>query len=492
MGVLENFLLILLTPLLGAAFLFLFTGKLGKNAVGITAFGLAAAAFLASLGLALRLPVIKTISIIAPWINVLGVTFSFYYDTLTAVSILISTFITAVALIYAVGYFRDRQDFNASGFYSLIMLFLAGIIGVFVSSNLILFYFFWELMLLPTFAIVAYFGENRARSGVLAIKYFIFTHIGAVLILFASLLIYAMTGTADMSVLKAVLGVSDPFMVKAASVMLILGFGIKLAVVPFHSWLPDTYENAPTPATVIMASVMMNASIYGLVRFFFTVLPREAVTPFILPVMVFAVISQFYGAILALVQKNIKRMIAYSSISQMGYVLFGIGTLTYLGVSGAVFHMVNHTIIKALLFMTVGAVYLSSKSYDTDELGGLTAYLPLVALTGTVGALAVSGIPLFGAFQSEWLIFAGGFRTPYTVLSVLAVAGALFTAAYALKFVADVFFGARKNIGSRSAAPVPRAMVFSMSVLASFTLLIGIYPWFFSKAVHIAVRMLGV
>ncbi|MCX5748906.1 MAG: NADH-quinone oxidoreductase subunit M [Candidatus Saganbacteria bacterium] len=489
MGILENFLLVLLAPLFGAVFIFFLAGKFGRTTIGVLAFAISSLTFLSSLAIFLRTPVVKTITIVAPWVNVLGLTFSFYFDVLTMTVLLISTFVTSVALLYSIGYFKDQNDFSAGSFYSLVLLFLTGIIGVFVSANLILFYLFWELMLLPTFAITAYFGEDKERSGAIAIKYFIFTHIGAVLILAASLLLYAAAGTADFMSLKSVLPLIDLSLVRVAVFMFIVGFGLKMAIFPLHSWLPDTYTNAPTPATVIMASVMMNASIYGFIRFFFTILPRDSVSPFIPLILVLAVISQYYGAILAMVEKNIKRMIAYSSISQMGYVLFGIGTLTFLGVSGATFHIINHTIIKALLFMTVGAVFMAVKKYDTDDLGGLMPLIPMVALTGSAGALAIAGVPLFGAFQSEWMIFAGGFRTAYPVIAGFAVAGALFTAAYSLRFIAAIFFGEQKL---PQVNKIPAAMIFSMSVLALSSLLIGVCPWFFSKAVQIAVKLLGV
>lgn len=489
MDILTIFLIMVLVPLLGSVLFYLFAGRFNTKTCGLLAFSMTFITFLTSLMLALKEPVVKTISIIAPWINVLGITISFYCDMLTMIVLVTSTFVASAAVLYSVGYFKGRSDLDARSFYSLILLFLAGLIGVLVSGNLILFYLFWEMMLLPTFALIAYFGEDKARSAAIALNYFIFTHIGAVLILFSFLLMFALTGTSDMMSLRSILPTVDPGLVKAAALILMIGLGLKMAIFPLHSWLPDAYEMAPTPVTVIMASVMMNASIYGFLRFFFTVLPRGSITPFILLMLSLAVISQFYGAIMALVQKNIKRMIAYSSISQMGYVLFGIGSLSFLGASGAAFHIINHTVIKALLFMTVGAVFIATKKYDTEKLGGLTASLPLVALFGAAGALAISGVPLFGAFQSEWLIFAGGFKTAYPVLASFAVAGALFTAAYALRFIAEIFFGSRSDV---QVGKVPSAMVLSMSLLAFLTLLIGVYPWYFAKAVQIAIKVLGV
>ena len=482
-----SILWILAIPLMGSALLFFGARRLSLNVSGTIALLFSSATF--ALAVKNILSGLTPTRISLPWISDLGIKLSFYFDPLTAILLLVITSITTLAVLYSIGYFKKSGSFNAPAFYSLTLLFLSGMIGVVISSDLILFYFFWELMLLPSYAFVAYFGEDKARSSAIAIKYFIFTHIGAVLILAAILILFSATGSADIMQIRTTVTKLDPVLLKAVTAMFIIGFAVKMAIFPLHSWLPETYSNAPIPATILLSSVMINAPIYGFLRFFFTLLPRQSVMPFMLFMLTFALISQFYGAILAMSERNIKKIIAYSSVSQLGYVLFGIASFNALGERGAVFHIINHGIIKALLFMGVGAVIFATGKLSVENLGGLTAKLPFTALVSAVGALAIAGVPLFCAFQSEWLIFAGGLSGKYPVLAAIAVAGATFTAAYALLFLSRVFFGEAKQAAVKN---IPFSMGIPMGLLALATLIIGICPWFFSKLVENAVKMLGV
>lgn len=485
-----NYLTLLLAlPLTGSALLFLGVRRINNYLSGVIALLLSLSTMIISCLLLLDGARIKSVALTLPWIESLRISFSLYFDGLTAILLLTMTFITTLALLYSLGYFKGRDSFNGASFYSLVLLFLAGVLGVVLSADLILFYLFWEAMLLPAWAMVTYFGLDKERSGAIGLKYFIFTHVGAVLILAAILIMYSVTGTTSMLSLKSVLPGLDIGLLRGISLLLIIGFAFKMAIFPLHSWLPETYANAPMPATILLSAVMINAPIYGYLRFFFSVLPRNSITPFILFMMVFALISQFYGAIMAMSERCIKKMIAYSSISQMGYVLFGIASLTQLGVAGATFHIINHGIIKALLFMSVGAVIYSTGKHYSEDLGGLAGPLPYTALLGTVGALAIAGVPLFSAFQSEWMIFAGGFQSQYPILAAISVFGVVFTAAYALLFVAKTFFG---KLRSGSPKESPLSLRVSMVVLALSTLAIGIWPTYVSKLVQMAVRMLGV
>ncbi|MFA5097882.1 MAG: NADH-quinone oxidoreductase subunit M [Candidatus Margulisiibacteriota bacterium] len=481
--------LVLLFPFLGSVLIFLFGRDRGFFSSGVWACVFAFASMAAALLLLFFPPFDKTVSITGEWIKLVGIKGGFYCDGLSMMAAAVSSVVAFLAVIYSLGYFKNEKDFNSRAFYSLVMLFLAGLTGVFFSSDLILFYLFWEMMLLPTFAFVAYFGADKARSFAIAVKYFIFTHLGAVLLLFAFLMLFSLTGTTDMLSIKYMLPAVALFPLKIASLLLFFGFAVKLAVFPMHSWLPETYVNAPYPATVLMSAVMMNAGIYGLLRFLFGVMPRVSVEPYLLLMMSLAVISQLYGASLAYVEKNIKKLVAYSSISQMGYVLFGAATATALGISGAAFHLVNHSVIKALLFMTAGAVFFSAKNENTEQLGGLARALPFLALLGSVACLAISGVPLFGAFQSEWMIFAGGFMSAYPWLAALSVLGIVLTAAYALRFVAAVFFGEKEP----AAGERPGYLVYvPMVLLALATLLIGLFPGYVSSFVRLSIKMLGV
>ena len=480
--------LVLAIPAVGSILVFLLGRNRGFFSSGIWAAVFSFLTLAASVTLLFYPPLDKTVTISCAWINLVGIRGGIFCDALSLTAIVTSCSVAFFALIFALGYFKEDKEFNSKAFYSLVLLFLTGLIGVFLSSDLILFYLFWEMMLLPTFAFVAYFGEDKKRSFAIAVKYFIFTHIGAVLLLFAFLMLYAMTGTTDMLSIRVMLPALPMFTLKVVSLLLFFGFAVKLAIFPMHSWLPEAYMNAPYPAVVLMSAVMMNAGIYGIIRFLFGVMPRASVVPLTLLMLSLAVITQIYGAALAYVEKNIKKIIAYSSISQMGYVLFGIGTLTAAGLSGSVFHLVNHSIIKALLFMSAGSVFLAAKSNDTDKLGGLSKAIPFAGLLGATAALAIAGVPLFSAFQSEWLIFSGGFMSAYPWLAAISVLSVVFTAAYALRFVAVIFFG-EKEPGS--VCKISPAVYVPMVCLALATLLIGIFPGYISYFAHLAVKMLG-
>ena len=484
---------VLCVPLAGSVLLYIFGKRFTAMTAGIIALifscvGTVLSAMLV-MGSAFGRPVL--VLVMPDWIllNLYKVNLTLFCDGLSSLVLLVTYAVSSVAILYSIGYFKEQEDFDARSFYSLVLLFMAGVIGVVISGNLFLFYVFWEMMLLPSYGFVAYFGEDKERSKAIAMRYFIYTHVGAVLILLGILILFAKTGQSDIVVLQRAVFSMDPNLLKAVALLFIVGLSVKMAIWPFHSWLPDTYANAPMPATILLSAVMMNAPIYAFIRFFFSLFPLQIISQFVLLILVFAIISQFYGAALAYVENNIKRIIAYSSISQMGYVLFGIGSLSLIGVTGATFHIINHAIIKALLFMNVGAIFLVSKTYDTGKLGGLAKKMPLLALTGTVGALAIAGVPLFGAFQSEWLIFAGGLKSAYPVLGAIAVIGVVFTAAYALRFVARVFFGEAVQVKENK---IPVAMTVSMLILSISTLLIGVFPWYVGGFAQLAIRILGV
>jgi NADH-quinone oxidoreductase subunit M len=338
--------------------------------------------------------------------------------------------------------------------------------------------------------LIAIWGDGE-RKGAVAIKYFVFTHLGSLLVLVGLLVLYNATGNDSFSALRA--GVTlAPTLVRTVTVLFIIGFSVKMAVFPLHLWLPDAHTVAPMSVTIMLAAAMLSMGTYGILRFPFSLFSRAQMTPFGLPLMIAGVVSEIYGALMALAEQDVKRIIAYSSVSQMGYILFGLGTLTYNGVTGATLHVIYHAIVKALLFMCVGLVVHATGERRIDRLGGLsTSGLPsmrLVAVCTAVGALAIAGTPPFCIFDSEWMIFAGGFDTPYLMLSALALLGSLLTVAYALWFFGRIFFGQYRlpqsgdmtpEHGHGSTVPVsklPIAMLVPTVVLALLALIEGLLP----------------
>jgi NADH-quinone oxidoreductase subunit M len=396
-------------------------------------------------------------------------------DSLSLIVLLLTSLVTTLAMLFSIQYNKKREMNNSNSHYACMLLFAAGMFGVLFSTDMIQFYLFWELMLIPSYLLVTYWGEDKKHSQRIGLKYFIYTHIGAVLILIGILFTIALTGKTDMETAGMYLGTKDANLIKITASLFIIGFGIKMAIFPFHSWLPDTYSNAPLPVSVMLAGAMSAIGVYGLVRFLFTLFTRDILVSFTYVILIAAIITQFYGAIMALVERNTKRILAYSSISQAGYIFFGIGTVVSIGVGGSMLHAVNSGLIKALLFMVVGSIILMTGIRYINQLGGLANKMPFTAFAASIGVLALAAIPPMNGFVSEWMILAGGFGTAYTVLAVLAVIAGIFTMAYSLRFVKEIFFGELpKNLEATKETSLKISLI--LAVLVLLCVVIGIVP----------------
>jgi NADH-quinone oxidoreductase subunit M len=293
------------------------------------------------------------------------------------------------------------------------------------------------------------------------------------MVLAGLLVLYVASGNDSFSALR--MGVTlAPGLATTVIALFITGFCVKMAVFPVHLWLPDTHAVAPMPVTIMLAAAMLGMGTYGILRFPLSVFPAAQLTPFATPMMIAGIVSQVYGALMALAEQDIKRIVAYSSVSQMGYILFGIGTLAHDGIVGATLHVVFHAIVKALLFMCVGLIVRATGRRRITELGGLARPMPLVAACAVIGALALAGTPPLCLFDSEWMIFAGGFNTAHIALPVLAVLGSLLTVGYALWFVGRILLGARPD--GLEIRPSHWAMLVPTVLLTALTLIEGILP----------------
>jgi len=293
------------------------------------------------------------------------------------------------------------------------------------------------------------------------------------MVLVGLLVLYDATGSDSFSVLRAGV-VLAPALANTVIMFFIIGFSVKMAIFPLHLWLPDAHAVAPMPVTIMLAAAMLSMGTYGVLRFPLSIFSEAQIAPFAVPMMVAGIVSELYGALMALAEDDIKRIIAYSSVSQMGYILFGLGTLTYDGIAGATLHVVFHAIVKALLFMCTGLVIRATGRRRITELGGLRRAMPLVAFCTGVGVLAISGTPPFCIFTSEWMIFSGGFHTAHIGLSILTLFGSLLTVAYALLFVGRIFFNTCPE--GLTVDRLPRAMVVPTVGLASLALVAGLFP----------------
>ncbi len=472
---LETFemLVILVAPLLTALLLAIFHKWLVR-AAGWLAGGAAAL----SLGMAFALipallhgadPALKL-----AWAPTAGIVMALHLDWLALPFLLTEASVTLLAIIYAWGY--HRADARTPYFYALLLVFAVGMAGTTLADDMVLFYTFWELMLAASAVLILVWGDETPggpKKQTVVLKYFIFTHLGSLLALVSLITLYNAAGGDSFSALRQ--GVTLPLsLIPVLIALFVIGFCVKMAIFPLHLWLPDAHTIAPMPVTIMLAAAMLSMGAYGILRFPMSLFSRADMQAFAVPLMVAGIVSELYGALMALAERDLKRIIAYSSVSQMGYILFGLGTLTHNGVSGATLHVIYHAIVKALLFMTVGLVIHATGKRRLEDLGGLARAMPVTAVCAAVGALAMAGMPPLCLFDSEWLIFAGGFETPYTLLAVAALFGSLLTVVYSLWFVGRVFLGPLPE--GLVVKKQPLTMLAPAVFLALLALIEGLFP----------------
>ncbi|MGC9522829.1 MAG: complex I subunit 4 family protein [Anaerolineae bacterium] len=408
------------------------------------------------------------------WMPVVGIELVLHLDWLSLPFLLTEAAVTAFATVYAWGY--HKVDDRTPLFYALLLLFAVGMTGTTLADDLVLFYTFWELMLIASAALILFWGDTttNVRRENVALKYVIFTHIGSLLVLVGFLVLYDLMGHDSFSGLRNAALVVPPDLIGVIMPLFLIGFGIKMAVFPLHLWLPDAHTVAPMPVTIMLAAAMLGMGTYGILRFPLSLFSMEQARVYALPMMIVGVVSEVYGALMALAEDDLKRIVAYSSVSQMGYILFGLGTLTQEGVSGATLHVIFHAIVKALLFMVVGIFIHATGKRQFDELSGEGRKMPAVAACGAIGLLAIAGVPPLCVFDSEWMIFAGGFHTAHIALSVITLLGSVLTVAYALRIGAGPFWG---DIPPKlRLKTVPKAMLIPTIVLAALAVIGGIFP----------------
>jgi NADH-quinone oxidoreductase subunit M len=299
-------------------------------------------------------------------------------------------------------------------------------------------------MLIASVILIVMWGHGEIRFRV-ALKYFIITHIGSLMVLVCLITLYVNFGTANLNELMLHAATLSTNMQVFLTIFFIIGFSLKMAIFPLHIWLPDAHTVAPMPVTIILAAAMLSMGTFGILRFPYSLFPIETIQPFAIWLMIAGLVSEIYGALMALAEQEIKRIIAYSSVSQMGYILFGLGSLTARGLQGSIMHVVYHAIVKALLFMVVGIIISTTRQREIRNVSGLGKQFPLLTACALIGVLGISGMPPLGIFNSEWLIFAGGFDSGVSiVLTVITLIGSILTLVYGLRFFGRIFFGEQK------------------------------------------------
>jgi len=374
----------------------------------------------------------------------------------------------ALVAILSLWYALDYAVAQAQSFHALMLLFVASMLGALLADELILFALFWEGMLLTSSLLLLRHGDSPNAESV-TLRYFIYTQAGS-LALLGGLLWLAVraesTSPQMVSLWAQQQGASLPWVIPAA---LAVGFLVKMAIVPLHGWLPDAHAIAPMPLTILLAAAMLAMGGYGMARFVFGMVGPGGVAALQTPLMVLAITSQILGALMGLASRDIKRIVAYSSISQMGYALLGIASFSSEGLSAGVMHIWSHGIVKSLLFMVIGLVIAATSRRQISRLGGLGKRLPRVMLALGIGALAISGLPPFITFASEWRILLADLASTHPALVVLAFVGIVLTSCYALALVGRLAWGSAPE-DSEPLQPIPRSM--ALSTLATVILLI--------------------
>ncbi len=372
-----------------------------------------------------------------PWISAPAIRYHVGLDGMSLWLVLLSTLLTPLAVLISWRHISSRMK----EFYAFLLLMEFGLIGVFVALDLFLFYVFWEVSLVPMYFLVGIWGHERRIYA--AVKFFLYTMAGSVLMLAAMIYLYNIAGTFDYRMLVSDLA-SGRMQLGAAEETLLflaffLAFAIKVPLFPLHTWLPDAHVEAPTAGSVILASAMLKMGCYGLVRFCLPLFPTASRdnAPWI---VLLAIVGIIYGALVAMVQPNMKKLVAYSSVSHLGFVVLGIFSFNQLGLDGAVYQMLNHGISTGALFILVGFMYERRHSLEISDYGGVATPAPKLAAVFLITSLASLGLPALNNFVGEFLVLQGAAKANFT-WAVFAAIGVILSACYLLWLYQRTFLG---------------------------------------------------
>jgi len=416
------------------------------------------------------------------WIPAINAFYHLGVDGLSLPMVILMTFLGVLAVLVS-----WKVELRPRQYFIWLLLLETSILGVFCSLDLILFFLFWELELIPMYFLISIWGGGRREYS--ANKYLIYTLIGSAMMLAGILSIYFTTGSLNMMELGGLALVKPAIPLTAMFFLLLIGFAIKLPVFPLHTWLPDAHTDAPTAVSVILAGALLKMGGYGMIRLCVTIFPEVALryAPLLVALAVFSVL---YGAAVTFRQKDLKRLIAYSSVSHMGYVLLGIFALSQISLTGATLQMFSHGIITGLLFAMVGLVYDKSHERNLDKLGGLARRMPVIVVVFSIAGLASLGLPSTSGFAAEFIIFVGCFTSVavegiqlYTLLGVL---GIVLTAGYILWMLQKVFYGPplEKFDGVPDADNIEKVCIFSF---VGAIMLVGLYPAILTDVIKLGI-----
>ncbi|SFR45012.1 complex I subunit 4 family protein [Halogeometricum limi] len=419
-------------------------------------------------------------------------------DGISLPLLVLTTILTTLAIVSA----WTPIDVRQSQFYGLMLFMEANLLGVFTALDFFVWFVFWEAVLVPMYFLIGIWGGPRRKYA--AIKFFVYTNIASLVMFIGFIALVFGLGDSVSSMrlpeiaqalradqLGSFAGLSADALKLVAFVAMFLGFAVKVPVVPLHTWLPDAHVEAPTPASVMLAGVLLKMGTYALLRFNFTMMPDVA-KALVVPIAVIAVLSVIYGAILALAQQDLKRIVAYSSVSSMGYVILGLVAYTTYGVGGATFQMIAHGLISGLMFMAVGVIYNTTHTRMLGDMSGIADRMPVTSGIFVAGAFGYMGLPLMAGFAGEFFIFQGSFQSTVHSAMPLFTAAAMFgiviVAGYLLSAMQRTLFGPFRFDGDYEVTEAAFHDVAPLAVLLLLVIVLGVDPDIFFTMIQQAVN----
>ena len=426
-----------------------------------------------------------------PWIDALGVQYSVGIDGISLLLVLLTTMLGSIAILSSWESIQDR----AKEYYIFMLMLQTGMLGVFISLDFFMFYVFWEVMLVPMYFLIGVWGGPRKLYA--AIKFFLYTLVGSVLLLLGILSLYFQYPAIAAAVPEIAnqFGTGYTFDILAFQAMgqylsfpiqywvflaFFVGFAIKVPMFPFHTWLPDAHVQAPTAGSVILAGVLLKMGTYGFVRFSLPILP-EASVHFVPHMITLAIIAIIYGALVAMMQKDMKSLVAYSSVSHMGFIMLGMFALNPNGLNGSILQQINHGISTGALFLIVGIIYDRRHTREISEFGGLSTIMPVYATVFLIMTMSSIGLPLLNGFIGEFAILQGALQENLW-WAVAGASGIVLGAAYMLWLYQRTMFGKLDNPANEKLPDMNLREFVTLAPLIVMAFWIGIYPAPFFKA----------
>src|SRR5687768_2300998 len=475
---------LLLIPLAGA--ILIYVARIGRGRVDdianaasarVIAFATLLVEFIVSAGLWWTFDTSRSTwqnVVMKAWIPEWGANFVVGIDGISLMMILLTTFIMPLAVLGSWTGVREKLP----AYYTLLLVLTTGMIGVFISLDLLLFYVMWEVMLVPMYFIIGIWGGERRLYA--SIKFFLYTMVGSLLMLVAILYLWVQTWQAGSPTFSYDVLLRSVDVSRTAGLMLFgaffLAFAVKVPMFPFHTWLPDAHVEAPTAGSVILAGIMLKMGTYGFLRFAMPLFPDVVLMPAVHTTMLaLAVIGIIYGALVAMVQPDFKKLVAYSSVSHLGFVMLGILALTMESVQGALMVMINHGISTGALFFLIGMIYERRHTRMIDAYGGIARVAPLFATLLTIVSLSSIGVPGTNGFVGEFLVLLGSFRT-HPILAVVSATAVIFAAAYLLWAIQRILFNALDKPENRHIPDLNGRELALMVPLIAGIIWLGVHP----------------